>query len=218
MIVYGSGLSPFVRKVLFFAHEKGIAVDLKMGGMGAGGDDFADASPFRKMPALRDPGVDGGRDFTIADSTAIVVYMEAKKPDPALIPTEPMARARTIWWDEFGDTMLMPAIRPAFFNRVVLPRFMRQPGDMAAADAAVRDLVPPLLDYLERTIPASGFLVEDRLTLADIAVVSPLVNLDHANGAIDAARWPRTAAYREAVLARPGIAELVAGERRMLAD
>ena len=29
MIVYGSGLSPFVRKVLFFAHEKGIAVELR---------------------------------------------------------------------------------------------------------------------------------------------------------------------------------------------
>ncbi|WP_174286371.1 glutathione S-transferase family protein [Sphingomonas bacterium] len=217
MIIYGSGLSPFVRKVLFFAHEKGIAVDLRMAGMGAGGEDFAAASPFRKMPALRDPGADGGRDFTISDSSAIVTYIEAKFPDPALIPSDPISRARTIWWDEFGDTLLMKACAPVFFNRVVAPRFLKRPGDMAAADAAVRDELPPLFDYLERTIPDTGFLVDDRLTLADISVVCPLVNLEYCDVAMDPVRWPRTIAYRDAILGRPGIADLVAGERRLMA-
>lgn len=217
MIVYGSGFSPFVRKVLAFASEKDIALEQRPGGMGAGGEEFAQASPFRKMPALRDPGADGGQDFTIADSTAIVTYLEAKFPEPALIPADPIARARTIWWDEFADTLLMKAIAPIFFNRIVLPRFMKRPGDLAAADAAVRDDLPPVLDHLEEMIPASGFLVAERLTLADIAVVSPLVNLDHGDVAIDPVRWPRTLAFRDAMLARASFAPLVAKERRQLA-
>lgn len=217
MIVYGSALSPFVRKVLFFAHEKGIAVELKMGGMGAGGEEFAAASPFRKMPALRDPGVDHGRDFTLSDSTAIVTYMEARVPEPVLIPAEAMARARTIWWEEFGDTMLTKACAPVFFNRIVRPRFLKLPGDLAAADTALRDELPPLLDYLEQMIPATGYLVGDRLTLADIAVVSPMVNLAHAGAEIDEVRWPRTVAYRDLILARPGIVDMVVTERQMLA-
>ena len=48
-----------------------------------------------------------------------------------------------------------------------------------SADKAECEELPPLLDYLESVIPESGFLVEDRLTLADIAVASPFVNFRH---------------------------------------
>mgnify|MGYP006211470151 CR=1 FL=1 len=64
MIVYGSSLSPFVRKVLAFAAEKGIEVELKAIGLANREPDFLEASPFGKMPALRDG------DFTVADSSA----------------------------------------------------------------------------------------------------------------------------------------------------
>ena len=53
--------------------------------------------------------------------------------------------------------------------------------------------MPPLLDYLERVIPASGFLVEDRLTLADISVASPFANFVHIDTLPDAGRHPRLA-------------------------
>ena len=51
MIVYGSTLSPYVRKVVGFAAEKGLAIEVKPSGMGRGGPDFEAATPFRKMPA-----------------------------------------------------------------------------------------------------------------------------------------------------------------------
>ena len=66
-----------------------------------------------------------------------------------------------------------------FFNRIVAPRFLGREGDLDAADKAECEELPPLLDYLEQVLPESGWLVEDRLTLADIAVASPLVNLGH---------------------------------------
>lgn len=213
MILYGASLSPFVRKVLAYAAEKGIALELKPGGMGQGGAEFEEASPFRKMPALRDPGSEGEGDFTICDSSAIITYLEAKYPEPNLIPLEPRARARAIWYDEFGDTIVMGCGVKMFFNRVVSPRFLGRPGDLSAADAAERDELPPILDYLERTIPDSGFLVEDRLTLADLAVASPFANLGHIDVRPDPVRHPRTTAYLEAILSRPSFSHWVEREK-----
>ena len=211
MILYGNSLSPFVRKVLAYAAEKGLALELKPGGMGSGGPDFLEASPFGKMPAFRDG------DFCISDSTAIITYLEAKYPEPALIPSAPEARARTIWFEEFADTILFGCGAKMFFNRLVSPRFLKQPGNLGVADAAERDELPPILDYLERTVPDSGFLVEDRPTLADIAVASPFANLDHIGVIVDPATHPRTAAYVAGILARPSFAAIVAAEKAFLA-
>jgi glutathione S-transferase len=197
MIVYGSSLSPFVRKVLAFAAEKGIEVELKQIGLGNKEPDFIEASPFGKMPALRDG------DFAISDSSAIVAYLEAVKPEPNLIPTDPRARARTIWFDEYSDTILFACGGKMFLNRIVAPRFLGQPGDEAVAAKAECEELPPLLDYLERVIPDSGFLVEDRLTLADISVASPFANLRHLNIVIDPARYPKVLRYVDAILSRP---------------
>ena len=217
MIVYGSTLSPFVRKVMAFIAEKRLTAELKRAGMGRGGPEFEEASPFHKMPAFRDPGADGGRDFTISDSTAIITYLEARHPEPNLIPTDPVARARAIWYEEFADTVFHKPNGAIFLNRFVLPKVMKRPGDEVVAAAAERDEIPPLLDYLERVAPASGFLVEDRITLADIAVASPFVNLGHVGVDIDGTRWPRATAYLDGILARPSFAALIAEERRMVA-
>lgn len=196
MIVYGSSMSPFVRKVLVFGAEKGMLLESKPLGLGSDDPDFLAASPFRKIPALRDG------DFTISDSSAIIAYLDALQPEPDLIPRDPQARARAIWYDEFGDTLLCGCGAKMFFNRVVAPRFLGREGDLAAADKVERDELPPLLDYLERIMPDSLHLVEDRLTLADIAVASPFVNFRHLGLDLDAAQRPRLAAFAESMLAR----------------
>ncbi len=209
MILYGAPVSPFVRKVLAFAAEKQMALELVPIGLGDPNPDFLSASPFRKMPALRDG------EFTISDSTAIVTYIEAKHPDPALLPADPANRARSIWFDEFADTILVAAAGKIFFNRVVSPKFLGKPGDEAAAKLGEDELVP-IFAYLEGIIPASHHLVADTLTLADIAVASPFVNLEHAGFAIDAAAYPRLTAYLTAIHARPSFADWIRRERKML--
>ncbi len=211
MIVYGNSLSPFVRKVLAFANEKAIEVELVAAGMGAGPPEFKLASPFGKMPGFKDG------DFLLCDSTAIITYLDAIKPDPNLVPLEPKARARTIWYEEFADTIATAAMGKMFFNRIVAPRFLGRDGDLAAADEAERVEVPVVMAYLESVIPASGFLVEDRITLADIAVASPFQNYVLAGGRLDAAAYPKTVAYVEAILARPSYAPMVTAERAMFA-
>lgn len=213
MILYGSSLSPYVRKVLAFAAEKGIELELRRTGdvPGQPGPEFLAASPTRKMPAL----VDG--EFRLADSSAIVHYLEALQPEPNLIPTEPQARGRTIWFDEYGDTILMGCGGKIFYNRVVAPRFLGRPGDDAVADAAECEELPPILEYLESVIPDSGFLVDDRLTLADLAIASPMANLEYMNVAIDEQRYPKLARYVQSILSRPSFATWIEREREMLA-
>jgi glutathione S-transferase len=213
MILFGSSLSPYVRKVLAFASEKGIELELRPTGDAPGqpGAEFLAASPLRKMPALVD------RDFRLADSSAIVQYLEALQPEPNLIPTEPRARGRTIWFDEYGDTILMACGGKIFFNRVVAPRFLGRPGDDAVADAAEREELPPILDYLESVAPENGFLVEDRITLADLSVASPMANLPYMGVQIDAERYPRLSRYVDSILSRPSFAPWIERETQMLA-
>ena len=211
MILYGSSLSPFVRKVLAFAAEKGIELDVHPVGPGDPNPDFRAASPFGKMPALADG------DYRLADSSAIIHYLEALKPDPALIPADAKLRGKTIWYDEFADTILAGCGAKMFFNRVVAPRFMNRPGDDAAADKAEREELPPILDYLETVVPdGDGYLVGDGLTLADIAVASPFANLGHLGCDLGQARHPRTCAYVERILARPSFAPWIERETAFL--
>jgi glutathione S-transferase len=211
MIVYGSSLSPYVRKVLAFGAEKGIELESRPLPPGNEEPDFLEASPFRKIPGFRDGN------FAISDSSAIVHYLEVKFPNPALIPAEPAARARTIWYDEFADTILTGCGAKMFFNRIVAPRFFGRPGDLEAADKAEREELPPILDYLERVVPdGGGYLVGESITLADIAVASPFANLGHLKVEPDEARYPRTLAYVEAILSRPSFAPWIERERAFL--
>lgn len=212
MIIYGVSLSPFVRKTLVFASEKGLSVESKPKRPLKDDAELVACSPFGLIPGFRDG------DFTISDSSAIVTYMEANKPDPVLIPIEAKLRARTVWYDEFADTMLSVVMTKVFFNRVGAQKFRGQPGDLGIADAAERDELPPLLAYLEANIPASCFLVDDQLTLADISVASQFVNFAHAGVTIDAARYPKVIQYIRAIHARPSFASLIAEERRFLAS
>jgi glutathione S-transferase len=211
MILYGSTMSPFVRKVAAYAAEKGIEIDLQPTGFPNFTPEFRAASPFAKMPALVDD------DYRLSDSSAIIHYLEAKYPEPELIPADPRERGRTIWFDEFADTLLFACGAKIFFNKVVAPRFLGREGDLTAAETAERDELPPLLDYLEGAIPESGYLVGGRFTLADISVAGPFANFGHCDVAIDAASYPKTTAYVRSILSRPSFAQYVEREAAYLA-
>lgn len=212
MIVYGSTLSPFVRKVVAICVEKEVDFHLQFGGLSGHTPEFISASPFKKMPAIDDDG------FTLADSSAIAHYLDSKYPEPRLIPDDAELRGMTVWFDEFADTVMMPCGGKMFFNRIVAPRFMGRDGDQAVADAAERDELPPLLDYLEALAPEpGGYLVGRSLTLADISVASVFVNLRHCARELDEERYRRLFAYIDSILERPSFAQSIVREKEMLA-
>jgi glutathione S-transferase len=195
MLVYGALLSPFVRKVCIAAAEKGIAWELKPTGPGGTDVGFVAASPFRKIPAIRDG------DFMLADSSAIVAYLEAKYPLPALLPEGAEARGRAVWFDEYADTILAAAGLKVLFNRLVGPKFMKIPGDEAVAAQGEAEL-PGLYDYLERVCPAEGWLAGAAFGLADIAVASVLRTMIYVDLFPPAERYPAIGAWYGRVCAR----------------
>lgn len=211
MILYGSSMSPFVRKVLAFAGEKGIELDVRPIGIGDQDPEFRKASPFGKMPAL----VDG--DYRLSDSSAIIHYLEAKHPDPPLIPADPELRGTCIWYEEFADTILAACGAKMFFNRIVAPVFLKRPGDLAAADSAERDELPKILDYIESVAPqGDGYLVGGSLSLADLAICAPFANLTHLKVEPDRQRYPKTLAFTRRILSRPSFAPWIARESGFL--
>ncbi|WP_327753409.1 glutathione S-transferase family protein [Sphingobium sp. SJ10-10] len=209
MILYGARPSPFVRKVIVFAAEKGIDLEVKPGGFGQGGEAFAQTSPFGKIPGFQDG------DFLISDSTAIITYLDTLHPEPNLIPVEAKARARTIWYEEFGDTIVQATGMQIFFNRMVAP-FMGMAQDLAAAEKAEADSLPKLYDYLESILPDSGFLVEDRFTLADIAVACPIINVCYCSSVLAEGRWPRLRGWLQQMRERPSFAAALAVEAKAI--
>jgi glutathione S-transferase len=209
MIIYGARPSPFVRKVIIFAAEKGLSAEVMPGGFGQGGDVFAKASPFGKIPAFQDG------DFLISDSSAIITYMDAVQPDPNLIPLDAKARALTIWYEEFGDTIVQAGGMPIVFNRLVAP-LLNVPQDLDAATRAETEKLPPIYDYLESVLPDSGFLVEDRFTLADIAVACPIITVNHCSSILSDGRWPKISAWLQGLSVRPSFADALAAEEKAL--
>jgi glutathione S-transferase len=199
MIVYGTSVSPFVRKVLVFIAEKGLQAEHLPIGLQDSLAEFRACSPAGKIPALRDDS------FRLADSSAICHYLERKHPAPALFPSGAEDYGRMVWFDEYADTIAWAAGAKAFFNLVVMPKVLGKPGDSAAAAKALNEELPPIFDYLESQV-TGPFLVGGAFSLADIAVTSPFVNLKIAGHPLDASRWPKLAGYISAIVARPSFA------------
>ncbi len=201
MTLFGAPLSPFVRKVELVLTIKGIHCERNPVSPFALPEGYEQINPLKRIPAL---GVDGQY---LADSAVICRFLEDLYPEPPLIPADPWLKARTSWLEKFADYELAPVITAtAFLNRVVR-KSMGATYDEAAVAATLEEKAPPLYHYLDEQIGDQTYLIGDRLTLADIAVVSQFMNASFGDESPDPACWPRLAGY----LARQFAAEPFAG-------
>lgn len=206
MIVYGTSVSPFVRKVLVALFEKGIPFEHKPVPFHADDPGFKAASPTGKIPAIDDEG------YLLPDSTAILHYLDARYPQTPLIPAEAHARGRAVWFDEYGDTELFPTLIIPFVERFLKPRLMKQEGDEAKAQTAIAEKFPPLLDYLEGQLEGE-YIVGNAFSIADISVATNFHNLRLAKFEVDGSRWPKLAAFVSRTLDRPSFASAIAAAK-----
>ena len=206
ILIVGSYLSPYVRKVLVCLELKGIPYEVDPIVPFYGNDRFSELSPLRRVPVL----VDG--DLVVTDSSVICQYLEELQPSPSLLPTDIRDRARARWLEEFADSRMGDVFIWRLFNQVAIrPAVWGEKGDRALVDKVLKEDAPAVLDYLEADAPAEGFRF-GALGLADIAPACFLRNAGFARFQIDAARWPRTAAWMNRTLATPPFARLAALE------
>ena len=203
MIIYGSSISPFVRKVLVALNEKGIRYEHRPVAPQTEDADFRAASPMGKIPAIDHDG------FRLADSSAILDYIEHLSPQPALIPADAQGAARARWFDKFGEVELYRELSVVFTERFLKPRLFKVPGDEALAQQALDTHLPPLFDYLESQI-SGPFLVGGAFGIGDIAVAAPFHNFRLAQVEVDAARWPKLAGWVALTLDRPAFVTAIA--------
>ncbi|MFN3714242.1 MAG: glutathione S-transferase family protein [Alcanivoracaceae bacterium] len=204
--LYGAALSPFVRKTRIFLQEKGIpfeAIHIDPNNPPA---DFVELNPLKRIPVLQH----GER--VIADSAVICRYLESVFADAPLYPTDPWEQARCAWFEKFADYEIARDCTFAIFrNRVIMP-LLGRPCDEEKVQKALSEAVPPLFAYLDQELAGREYLVGERMTVADIALASQLVNMRHGGESVDAARFPNLAAHAQRMHARPSFAKAIEKE------
>ncbi len=214
-VILGAPLSPFVRKVRVFCAEKGIDYDLEPITPFDPPQGWTDISPLGRIPVLALVEDDGSRRY-LPDSSVICAFLEQMHPDKPLIPVEPVARGEMLWLEEYADSDLAACIGLGIFRPVALAGLMGQEPDLAQANQTIENDLPKYLDYLEAQIGDREFFVEDRLTLADIAVATSFVNMAHSGFSPDATKWPNLVAFLERMHGRDSFAGFIAAEKKML--
>jgi glutathione S-transferase len=208
--VIGNYVSPYVRKVLVCMELKGLSYEIDPIAPFIGDEAFERMSPLRRIPVL----IEDGRVFN--DSTVICQYLEDIHPHPALYPADAADRARARWLEEYADTALADALIWRLFYQKAIRRYVfGEATDEAVVQETLERHIPRALDYLEAQMPADGFLFGS-LSIADIAIACMFRTAAFVRFAIDATRWPRSAAFVERVLALEPFRKLAQLEDAML--
>ncbi len=187
--------SPFCLKAHRALRVAGLTYERRHGARPA---DFAKENPRAQVPVLL---VDGE---PVADSTEIVARIESIA-GPLGGPRDERARAEAWLWEELADTGLngflvaarwaddrnWPTVKRAYFGRapwfvraIVAPQIRKRiVGSLVARDVwrggadACWARFLTLLDQLEARAPREGFWVDDRVSVADVALFAQLRSL-----------------------------------------
>jgi glutathione S-transferase len=194
MKLHWSPRSPFVRKVMIVAHERGIADRLDrvrtVAAMTSPHAELMKDNPLSKIPTLV---LDDGT--ALYDSPVICEYLDALDGKPQLFPTERAARLIALRRQALGD---------GFLDLLVLARNERlrpQPSEVHLASAAARTTA--VLESLEDeadALAASGF------TIGHIAIGCALAYLDFRFAEQDWRKHhARLAAWHTGFTTRPSV-------------
>jgi glutathione S-transferase len=204
--LYSGPLSMFGAKAEIALHEKGIAFGLVMVPFEMKTlyqpkhPEVARINPKRQVPVL----IDG--DLEIFDSTQIFEYLETIRPEPALWPAEPKARAGARLLELKSDEVYFPPI-------VRLMGLQATPDDPAAIEA--RAAAAQFYDELERTMGGRQWLAGGEYSYADIAFYMAQLFGARMTAPMTEAH-PKLQAWRERVSARPAVAKVAGAMGRYL--
>lgn len=206
LVIYGSPISPFVRKVAGVCIAKGVDYVVEPVNVFDPPAWFTDVSPMKRIPVLRDLSVaQEGRAGTIPDSSAICGYIEKKHPAPALYPQDPAAYGEALFIEEFADTSLAMAGGLGIFRPIFFAISKGEEPGLNKAREAWAEKLPPVFDVLEARLDGRAFFAGDALSIADITVACILMQITLV-AHMPLGRWTALAAHFDAMRALPLIA------------
>ncbi|MGE4339065.1 MAG: glutathione S-transferase family protein [Pigmentiphaga sp.] len=229
LILYHGWTSTCSQKVRLALAEKELTYEGRLVDLRAGEQhtpEFLALNPRAEVPVLVHD------DAVVTESTIINEYLEAAFPAPALMPASPLARARVAQWNRWVDDDITIPVKIPSFQQNVYPAISQWTPERkaamvarignpitaarwrAAADqgfsaeqlAEAHGKLRGFLQRLELSLENADWLVDDRLTLADVNVF-PFVERLSTLQDYDLVRdWPAVAAWQERMRARPSYA------------
>ncbi len=165
--LYGMTLSNYYNKVKMVLLEKGVPFTEELVRTGSTDEAVLQASPLGKIPFIR---VDG---TPLCESQVIADYLEARYPQPPLLPADPLAAAKVRELTAFLELHLELVVRDlyaqAFFGGTV----------SEATQVRVRKQLTRNIPAFKRLARFAPYLAGEQFTLADCAgwVSLPLVGM-----------------------------------------
>lgn len=206
LVIYGSPVSPFVRKVAGVCIAKGVDYEIEAVNVFDPPAAFREISPMKRIPVLRDRSVaEEGVAGTIPDSSAICAFIEKKHPAPALYPADPMALGEAMFIEEFADTSLAVAGGLGIFRPIFFAVSKGEQPDLAKAKDSWANQLPPVFDVLEARLGGRTFFAGDALSVADITVACVLMQVALV-AETPLGKWPGLEAHFAAMQAHELIA------------
>lgn len=171
-VLYGFWRSTATWRVRIGLALKGIEytyrpIDLIRDGGDQHSDEYRTKNPMRQVPLLELE--DGGRPLRLAQSVAILEYLEERWPAPRLLPESRPLRARTRQLVEMINSGIQPLQNTSVQQRIK--------GELGRDEKAwIHHWVSRGLAALEAVIveEAGRFAVGDQVTLADLFLVPQL--------------------------------------------
>jgi glutathione S-transferase len=159
--LYHHPLSTFTRRVRIALLEKHIAAELVEVDLAARehrGPKYLALNPYGRVPTLQDG------DFVLYESTAILEYLEATHPEPALAPADPQGRALVSMHMKLCDLQMSRHTGTIIFAKRFLPRDRWDEPAMAQAKREIEKH----LGILEMQLQGTEYLVANCYTLAEV--------------------------------------------------
>jgi glutathione S-transferase len=194
MKLFWSSRSPFVRKVMVFAHETGLAPRIDctrtLVAPTKPNPEVMALNPLNKLPTLI---LDDGR--ALYDSRVICEYLDSQHDGPRLFPADASARIEALRRQALGDGMM------DFLLVWLSERARAAPQQSPELIAACRTKLATVLDALEREAPS---LAAAPFGIAHIAIGCAL---GYADFRFNDESWPtgrpHLTTWAETIHARP---------------
>jgi glutathione S-transferase len=209
--IYGVPISVHVRKPVVTAIAKNIEHKVEPVIPFDPPANWASLSPTGLIPAMQDG------DFSVAESGAICLYLERKQPAPAILPAGDKEYSRVMFWDGYSGWVFRSLVHGLFFQKIITPAILKGTPDQSVIDHLLAQMRPKIFGYLESQIDGK-FLVGSALSLADIGIVSNLINYQYLGFTIDPEKYPKLKKYAAGVVKLDPFKQALAREAPMVAQ
>ncbi len=198
-------LSPHCRKVRLSLAEKKIEVELVEERYWEQDPDFLRRNPAGKVPVLRLDGI------MMSESAAICEYIEETRPEPSLLPSDPVQKLevrRLVSW--FDDKFHHEVTSKLLYERVNKKMMKAGYPDSKNVKSGAR-AIKFHLGYLTWLLDHRRWLAGDAMTLADFAAAAHLSSLDYISD-VDWNSCPEVKDWYAKIKSRPAFRSILADQ------